>query len=158
MTSCSGAATFMKPLIVCMSVRKRPFASGYCTFTATSEPSARSTARCTWPIDAEPSGASSNSEKVSDAGFPVSSRIVRITTSFGRGGTLSSSLRSCSIQIVENVLFIPDAIWPYFVYMPCSCSSSPTTAAAYFRSSARHSRSAASSGVFKNCCRASTKR
>ena len=41
--------------------------------TTTRSPLARSTARCTWPMEAQPSGASSNSEKTSPSGTPSSS-------------------------------------------------------------------------------------
>ena len=64
-----------KERMVAMSWRKNDAASGYCSLTATSEPSFFSVARCTWPMEADPRGSGSRLEKVSSTGLPVASSV-----------------------------------------------------------------------------------
>ncbi len=72
-------------------------AFGRCTFTTTRLPFG-SVARCTWPIDAAASGASSNSMKSRSTVWPSSSWIVRSTSENGNGRTSSCRPRSSAMM------------------------------------------------------------
>mmetsp|Transcript_30589 Transcript_30589/g.99187 ORF Transcript_30589/g.99187 Transcript_30589/m.99187 type:complete len:205 (-) Transcript_30589:290-904(-) len=95
--------TVSTPWMLPRSDRMRRLASGYCSFTATTRPESRSTARCTWPTLAVPSGSRSKLLKTSSTPpvWPLrrSSRLsCRRTWRHGRppgaASTIGSSLRT----------------------------------------------------------------
>ena len=138
--------------MACISLVNNNCASGYCTLTATtSSPSPvlvlprRSVARCTCPIEALPNGIGSNVAKVSSNFLPVSSSIVRLTTSEERGGISFSSVRNSRIQASPKVFVNPAAVCPYLEYIPWSCPNFSTVTLAYCSSNASHSCSCCSS-------------
>ncbi len=108
-------------------------APGYCTFTATSRPSDQ-TARCTWPIDAEAAGTSSNERNRRRHWRPSPLASTLCTVVAGIGGAASCSLVSVArygpARSSGNAASKIDMAWPNFIAPPLSSPSTRNSCSA----------------------------
>mmetsp|Transcript_9347 Transcript_9347/g.23786 ORF Transcript_9347/g.23786 Transcript_9347/m.23786 type:complete len:254 (+) Transcript_9347:64-825(+) len=97
---------------------------GLSTFTATSRPLLRSTARCTTATDALAMGVSSNCVNVVVSGAPVSCSTMRRTSSKGTGGAWSRHFWNSSTYSGGNIVGAEATNCPSFMYVAPSFSQS----------------------------------
>ena len=92
------------------SLAKLALTSGYWIFTTTCRPSS-SSARCTCPMLAEPTGSSSIHLKSLAMGLPRPSTMMRRTSAGGLGGTPFCSTASC-VRYWSGAIGAIEIAWP----------------------------------------------
>ena len=96
---------------------------GYCTFTATTRPSANR-ARCTWPIEAAATGIGSHSANTTSGASPSSARTTDAARLGAMGGASACSWARAAWASGGRASPRNDSIWPSFMTAPLSWPSS----------------------------------
>mmetsp|Transcript_55646 Transcript_55646/g.178533 ORF Transcript_55646/g.178533 Transcript_55646/m.178533 type:complete len:209 (+) Transcript_55646:1198-1824(+) len=139
--SSSGLALLASQRIQSKSIARLAATWGFCTFTATSRPSAATRARCTWPRLAEPSGESSKWLKTSSRGRPSASDTRRRISAPGTAVTsLCNRLSSRRYSAGRPRFEKREQSWPSFTKSPPSSMSRCTSSRAYVAWSSEYAR------------------